>query len=58
MNERGEAGCPIDKISRINGACLCPKVHHFEYGPIWPDKVDQPVEKRLGEGELYQIDVV
>lgn len=58
MAERGEAGCPIDKISMIDGTCSRPKVHRFEYGPIWPDKVDLPVKKRLGDGELYQIDVV
>ncbi len=55
MIERGEAGCPVDRISRIEAARLQPQK---EYGPIWPEVAKEPPSKRRREGELFQIDVV
>jgi len=58
MIERGEAGCQIDKTSRIESTRLRVIVERREYGPIWPDVVKEPIEKRRRDGELHQIDVV
>jgi len=57
MAERGESGCRIDKISRISSARLS-QFNRIEYGPIWPDTVNEPIEKEQRKGNLYQIDVV
>ena len=57
MTERGESGCRIDRISRIETARLHAQ-KRIEYGPIWPDTVNEPIEKEQRKGNLYQIDVV
>lgn len=56
MTERGESGCRIDRISRIETARLHAQ-KRIEYGPIWPDVGVKLIEKRRIEGNLCQIDV-